>query len=141
MRLARMAISSLYKQDIKAMGRKLLASDVSSFLWMRMVVAFFHSAGTSFASKQWRKMRERISPFGSRSRKWRYSKRSLPGAEFDIDRSLVEISSGEGAANKVLSVSAEGTKDDNSSRSRAESQERGPKLWVKYAVASLRVPS
>ena len=32
MRLARMAIRSLYRQDIKAMGRKLLASDVFPFL-------------------------------------------------------------------------------------------------------------
>ena len=38
--------------------------------------------------------------FGLRRRRWWYSRRSLPGAEFDIDRSLVEISSGEGGENK-----------------------------------------
>jgi hypothetical protein len=33
--------------------KRLLASEVASFLWIRLVVAVFHSVGTSFAMKQW----------------------------------------------------------------------------------------
>lgn len=47
MRRARIPMTSLYIHHIRAMGRKLAASSVESFLWMRMVVAVFHTAGTS----------------------------------------------------------------------------------------------
>lgn len=46
-RLAKTAMSSLYKQLMSAMGRKFDGSVVESFLWIKMVVAVFHDAGTS----------------------------------------------------------------------------------------------
>ena len=48
-----------------------------------------------------------------------------------MERSLVASSSGEGASNKEVSGSAEGTKDDSSSRSLALPHVRGPKVLVK----------
>jgi hypothetical protein len=139
-RFASTAIRSFYRQDMRAIGRKLLVSEVSSFLWIRLVVAVFHSVGTSFAMKQWRNILERISHLGSRRRRWQYSRRSLPGAELDIERSLLESSSGEGGVKREWSVSAEGTKEASSSRRWVVSQGRGPKVLVKYSVASSIVP-
>ena len=91
-RFANMAISSLYKQDMRAIGRKLLGSFVSFFLWIKMVVAVFHSAGTSFAAKQWRNILARVSHLGSSIRRCLYSRRSRPGAELASERSLVASS-------------------------------------------------
>ena len=126
---------------MRAIGRKLLASEVSSFLCIKIVVADFHSEGTSLARKQWRNISARISHLGSRRRRWRYSRRSLPGAELDIDLSLVESSSGDGGENKDWSESTDGTNEDNSSSRWVVSQVRGPKVRVKYSVASSMVPS
>ena len=92
-RRARMDISSLYRHDIRAMGRKLLGSVVEFFLWIRIVVAVFQWAGTSLASKQCFNMQARISHLGSRRR---YSSLSLPGAELENDRNFWESSSGVG---------------------------------------------
>ena len=131
-RFASTAIRSLYRQDMRMMGRKFLASEVSSFLWMRMVVAVFQSAGTSFALKQWENILARISHLGSRRQRCLYSRRYLPGAELDIEHSLVESSTGEGWVNRDWSVSAEGTKEVSSLSRLVVSQGRGPKVWVKY---------
>jgi hypothetical protein len=78
----------------------------------------FQSCRDVFRFKAMAEHLARISHLGSRRCRWRCSRQSLLGAEFDIERSLVASSSGEGAANKVLSVSAEGTKEDSSWRRR-----------------------
>ena len=44
-------------------------------------------------------------------------------------------------AKSELSISAEGTWVASSARRRSILQSRGPKDWVKYAVASSKVPS
>ena len=72
MRFAKTAMSSLYKQLMSAIGRKLAGSVVESFLWIRMVVAFFHDAGTSLAEKQCLNNRARMRHLGSSRRRCRY---------------------------------------------------------------------
>jgi hypothetical protein len=58
----------------------------------------------------------------------------------DRERSLLESSSGECGVNKVWSGSAEGTKEANSSSRWVVSHGQGPKVLVKYSVASSKVP-
>ena len=141
MRLAKTAMSSLYKQLMSAMGRKLAGSVVDSFLCIRMVVAFFHDAGTSLAEKQCLNSRARMRHLGSSRRRWRYSIRSLPGAEFDMVRSFEASSSGLGGSNRVLSTLAEGTWALSSAWRESVLQERGPNALEKKVVASSVVPS
>ena len=83
MHLARIDMRSLYRHDMRAMRLKLLGSAVEFFLWIRMVVAAFHADGTSWAVRQWRNKAARISHLGSINRRWRYLRRSCPGAEFE----------------------------------------------------------
>jgi hypothetical protein len=85
--LARIAIRSLYRQDMRAIGRKFLASEVSSFLWIRMVVAVFHSVGTSLARKQWRNINlvPRAFPFLSLGRR---EKALAPGGHMTFNTQI-----------------------------------------------------
>ena len=134
-------MSSLYKQLMSAMGLKLAGSVVDSFLWIKIVVAVFHDAGTSLAAKQCWNKRARMMHLGSSRRRWRYSIRSFPGAELDIVRSLDASSSGLGGSNRDSSTAADGTWALSSSWRDSVSQGRGPNAFVKKVVASSVVPS
>jgi hypothetical protein len=80
---ARIAVKSLYKHDIKAIGRKLLGSSLFPFLYIRMVVEVFQTEGICLLFRQRLKMSDKTLQLGSTCRRWRYSTRSLPGAELD----------------------------------------------------------
>ena len=130
-RLARTTIRSLYRQLIKAMGRKLLGLEVDSFLWIRMVVASFHAEGTSCALKQWWYSLAKMWHLGSRRLRCLYSRQSCPGAELTTPLSLKDSSSGVGGAKSESSGSTEGTWAERSSSRVLVSQVLGPKAAVK----------
>ena len=91
-RADKLDVNSLHRQDINAMGLKLLGSSSGPFLWMKVVVEFFHVAGILRSPRHLLKMVPRTLQFGSTSFKCLYSTLSLPGAEFDIDLNFDLIS-------------------------------------------------
>jgi hypothetical protein len=83
-REARIAVKSLYKQDIRAIGRKLLASSLFPFLYIKIVADSFQIDGICFCFKHLLKIHVSALHSGSTCLRWRYSTRSFPGAELDI---------------------------------------------------------
>ena len=79
-----MAVKSLYRQDIKAIGLKLLASSLFPFLYISIVVDSFQTDGICFCAKHLLKIHTRTLQSGSTCLRWRYSTRSFPGAELDM---------------------------------------------------------
>lgn len=126
--------------DIKAIGRKFDTSSVGPFLCIRMVVAVFQMSGTSRWRMQCPKILANSSPFGSMTRRWRYSTRSLPGAELDIIRSLALTSAAVGGSNRDSSIGKEGTCSWSSLASVSVLQCLWLKTFVKKVFASSKVP-
>ena len=126
---------------MRAIGRKLDTSSVAPFLWMRIVVAVFHTSGTFCCSMQWPKMDARRSPLGSMMRRWRYSTRSFPGAELDIWRNLLETSSAVGGKKRDSSTGMVGTWRLSCSARASVSQGLWLKMFVKNVWAASVVPS
>ena len=87
-----MEVNSLYIQDIKAMGLKLLGSSLEPFLYIRMVVDCFQESGIFFSSKHLLKIKPSTLQLGSTIFRCLYSTLSLPGAELDMHLSLSLIS-------------------------------------------------
>jgi hypothetical protein len=137
---ARIAVKSLYKHDIKAIGRKLLGSSLFPFLYIRMVVEVFQTEGICLLFRQRLKMSDKTLQLGSTCRRWRYSTRSLPGAELDMCLSLSLMVFSDIGSMMLDSALAVGTCSLRDCRSSLMLIGLDEKVLVKYSSACCYVP-